>query len=72
MKSGVFEFKRHGMLFRDKFFGVHEKPGTPVLYSDGTVQVLSTEDAEKLVRERSPAPLEIKKPEDRTGQDAEP
>ena len=52
--------------------GVHEKPGTPVLYSDGSVQVLSTADAEKLVREQSPAPLELKKPDFMTGRDAEP
>ena len=31
--------------------------GTPVLYSDGTVGFLSTEDAEKLVKELSPIPL---------------
>ena len=52
--------------------GIHGKYGTPVLYSDGSVQVLTTEDAEKLVKERSPVPLEVKRPEDRTGQDAEP
>ena len=33
------------------------KYGTPVLYSDGSVQVLSTADAEKLVREQSPVPF---------------
>ena len=52
--------------------GVHGKPGTPVLYSDGTVQVLTTRVAEKLVAEQHPVPLEFKRPEDRTGQDAEP
>ena len=52
--------------------GVHGKPGTPVLYSDGTVQVLTTRVAEKLVAEQHPVPLEIKSPGDRTGQDAEP
>ena len=52
--------------------GVHGKPGTPVLYSDGTVQVLTTEDAENLVAELSPVPLEIKRPDFRTRQEAEP
>ena len=52
--------------------GIHGKYGTPVLYSDGTVQVLTTEDAEKLVREQSPAPLELKNPDFMTGRDAEP
>ena len=33
--------------------------GTPVLYSDGSVQILSTEEAEKLVREHSPVPLKL-------------
>ena len=33
------------------------KYGTPVLYSDGSVKVLTTEDAEKLVRELSPVPF---------------
>jgi len=35
------------------------KYGTPVLYSDGTVGILSTEDAEKLFKEQSPVPLEL-------------
>ena len=52
--------------------GIHGKYGTPVLYSDGSVQVLSTADAEKLVREQSPVPLELKKPDFMTGQVAEP
>ena len=52
--------------------GVHGKPGTPVLYSDGTVNVLTTEDAENLVAELSPVPLEIKRPDFRTRQEAEP
>ena len=43
-----------------------------VLYADGGIETICREDAEKLVRELSPAPLEIKKPEDRTGQEAEP
>ncbi len=42
--------------------GIHGKYGTPVLYSDGTVQVLATEEAEKLFSEQSPVPLEIKNP----------
>ena len=33
------------------------KYGTPVLYSDGSVKVLTTEDAEKLVKELSPVPF---------------
>ena len=52
--------------------GAHRKYGTNVLYSNGDVKTLTLNEAEKLVREQSPAPLEIKKPEDRTGQDAEP
>ena len=52
--------------------GAHRKYGTNVLYSNGDVKTLTLEDAEKLARERSPAPLEVKRPEDRTGQDAEP
>ena len=43
--------------------GVHGKYGTPVLYSDGTVQVLTTKEAEKLVAEQHPVPLEIQRPE---------
>ena len=39
--------------------GVHGKYGTPVLYSDGTVRSLTTEEAEKLAAEQSPVPLEI-------------
>ena len=52
--------------------GNHRQYGTPVLYSDGTVKSLTTEEAEKLVAEQSPVPLEIKKPEYeyRTGQEA--
>ena len=52
--------------------GAHREFGTNVLYSNGDVKTLTLEDAEKLVSELSPAPLEIKRPEDRTGQDAEP
>jgi len=39
--------------------GVHGKYGTPVLYSDGTVKILTTKEAEKLAAEKSPVPLEI-------------
>ena len=49
--------------------GVHGKYGTPVLYSDGTVHVLTTKDAEKLVAEQSPVPLEIENPDFRTSQE---
>ena len=45
--------------------GVHGKYGTPVLYSDGTVQVLTTKETEKLVAEQHPVPLEIQRPEDK-------
>ena len=38
--------------------GNHREFGTPVLYSDGTVKSLTTEEAEKLVAERSPVPIE--------------
>jgi len=33
--------------------------GTPVLYSDGSILFLSTEDAEKLVAEQHPVPLKL-------------
>ena len=49
--------------------GVHGKYGTPVLYSDGTVQVLTTKEAEKLVAEQSPVPLELENPDFRTRQE---
>ena len=52
--------------------GAHREFGTNVLYSNGDVKTLTLEEAEKLVREQSPVPLEVKRPEDRTGQDAEP
>ena len=39
--------------------GAHGDKRTPVLYSDGTVNRLTTEDAEKLVAEHSPVPLKI-------------
>ena len=39
--------------------GAHGDKRTPVLYSDGTVNRLTTEDAEKLVVEQSPVPLKI-------------
>jgi len=38
--------------------GAHGKFGTNVLYSDGTVNPLTTEEAEKLVAEQSPVPLQ--------------
>ena len=38
---------------------VHGKYGTPVLYSDGAVKILTTKEAEKLAAEQSPIPLEI-------------
>ena len=44
--------------------GVHGKYGTPVLYSDGTVKSLTTKEAEKLVEEQHPVPLELKRTED--------
>ena len=40
--------------------GAHGDKRTPVLYSDGTVNRLTAEEAEKLVAERSPVPLKIK------------
>lgn len=39
--------------------GAHGDKRTPVLYSDGTVNSLTAEEAEKLVAERSPVPLKI-------------
>ena len=52
--------------------GAHREFGTNVLYSNGDVKTLTLEEAEKLVRVQSPVPLEVKRPKDRTGQDAEP
>ena len=48
---------------------VHGKYGTPVLYSDGTVKVLTTKEAEKLVAEQHPVPLELENPDSRTRQE---
>jgi len=40
--------------------GTHgEKQKTPVLYSDGTVEAMTTEEAEKLVAEKHPVPLRL-------------
>lgn len=39
--------------------GAHRKYGTNVLYSNGDVKTLTLEEAEKLVAEHSPVPLEI-------------
>jgi len=39
--------------------GAHRKYGTNVLYSNGDVKTLTLEEAEKLVKELSPVPLEI-------------
>ena len=40
--------------------GAHgDKRGSMVLYSDGTVKSLTTEEAKKLVAEQSPVPLEL-------------
>ncbi len=45
--------------------GAHgDKHGSMVLYSDGTVKSLTTKEAEKLVAEQHPVPLEIQRPED--------
>ena len=51
--------------------GVHGKYGTPVLYSDGAVKILTTKEAEKLVAEQPPVPLELKNPDIRTKQETE-
>ena len=48
--------------------GNHGKYGTPVLYSDGTIKSLTTEEAKKLVAEQSPVPLKIRRPDSGTGQ----
>jgi len=52
--------------------GVHGQYGTPILYSDGTIKNLSTKEAEKLVAEQSPVPLEIKRADFKVRQNAEP
>ena len=39
--------------------GAHREFGTNVLYSNGDVKTLTLEEAEKLVAEQSPVPLEI-------------
>ena len=44
--------------------GAHREFGTNVLYSNGDVKTLTLEEAEKLVKEQSPVPLEVKRPED--------
>ena len=44
--------------------GAHGKYGTNVLYSNGDVKTLTLEEAEKLVAEQHPVPLELKSPED--------
>ena len=43
--------------------GVHEKPGTPVLFSDGTVKALSQKEAEALMAGQSLRPAFEKRPE---------
>ena len=43
--------------------GVHEKPGTPVLFSDGTVKALSKKEAEALMAEQSLQPAFEARPE---------
>ena len=45
--------------------GWFKKFGVLVLYSDGTVKSLTTKEAEKLVAEQHPVPLEIQRPEDK-------
>ena len=45
--------------------GAHgDKRGSMVLYSDGTIESLTTEEAEKLVADQSPEPLEINRHDD--------
>ena len=44
--------------------GAHRKYGSNVLYSNGDVKTLTLEEAEKLVAEQHPMPLEIKRTED--------
>ena len=45
------------------------KRGSMVLYSDGSSNCLTAEEAEKLVAEQSPVPLKLQKNDDRTGQE---
>ena len=45
--------------------GAHREFGTNVLYSNGDVKTLTLEEAEKLVAEQHPVPLEIQRPEDK-------
>ena len=49
--------------------GAHRKFGTNVLYSNGDVKTLTLEEAEKLVAEQHPVPLELENPDFRTGQE---
>ena len=44
--------------------GVHEKPGTPVLYSDGTIRALSQKEAEALMAGQSLRPAFEARPEE--------
>ena len=46
--------------------GAHREFGTNVLYSNGDVKTLTLEEAEKLVAEQHPVPLELKRPDSRT------
>ena len=39
--------------------GAHGGSGSKILYSDGTTKTMPTEEAEKLVSEQSPVPLEL-------------
>ena len=49
--------------------GAHRKFGTNVLYSNGDVKTLTLEEAEKLVAEQSPVPLEKKRPDSWSSQE---
>ena len=49
--------------------GAHGKYGSMVLYSDGSTKKLTAEEAEKLVAEQSPVPLELENPDFRTRQE---
>ena len=43
---------------------MHTRNTAQMSFTDGTVKVLTTEEAEKLAAERSPVPLELKRTED--------
>ena len=59
-------------MARDSYTGKKYHLTARVLYADGGVGTISMEEAEQLVSEYSPVPFELKSPDSRSGQEAEP